>query len=186
MSYTGMRLAPLFDGRLIAPTCREMAEHGGERMTTLVRQNTPIGHQPFSENYIPGALRASIEQKILVVYPSPRGLVYESGSETSLYYAVYVEDGTGIYHTPDPHTPWEVTPKRPGGWLRWIDQKTGKVIFARKVIVPGAPGSHMFAIGVALTEHEFNIFGQRMVQTWARRQERLGLEQVPVKIGRVA
>lgn len=182
MSYTGRRLAPLFDRSLIDNTCREMARHGGERMVALVKQNTPIGHQPFSENYIPGALRESIEKKLLVVYRKGGRMVYESGAQTNLSYAKFVEEGTGLW---GPHrAKYEIKPKNPDGWLSWIDQETGERIFARKVMHPGSPGNHMFAIGAHLTEHEFNLWGQRMIQTWARRQERLGMHQPIIYVGR--
>ena len=69
-------------------------------------------------------------------------------------YAPYVEDGTGLWGPK--HAKYEIKPKRPGGWLRWIDPMTGDPVFARRVMHPGWPGNHMFAIGAALTEQEFD------------------------------
>lgn len=46
-------------------------------------------------------------------------------------YGVYVHYGTGIYHRPDPHTPWGAKPPR--RFLRWEDPKTGHPVFARQV-----------------------------------------------------
>lgn len=182
MSYLGGRLQPFFDQSGIPKLCREMADHGGERMTHLVKINTPIGHQPFTEDYIPGALRASIQQKLTVVTMRAGKLVYESGCETNLSYGPYVEHGTGLW---GPHrAKYEIKPKNPDGWLSWINQETGERIFARKVMHPGSPGQAMFAIGAHMAEHEFNLWGQRMVQAWARRQERHAQQQRPVFYGR--
>jgi hypothetical protein len=182
VSYVGRRLEPLFNRSLIDNTCRDMANHGGERMTAIVKQNTPIGHQPFTENYVPGRLRESIEKKLLVVTRRPNGSVYVSGAETHVEYAPFVENGTGLW---GPHrAKYEIRPKRPDGWLSWIDQETGERIFAKRVMHPGSPGNHMFAIGVHLTEHEFHLWGQRMAHTWARRQERLGSRQPVIYVGR--
>lgn len=182
MSYYGGRLAPFFDTGRLDRTCRRMADHGGERMTALVKANTPIGHQPFSENYIPGHLRASIEQKITVVYADRGRIVYESGCETNVDYAIFVEDGTGLWGPR--RAKYEIKPKRPGGWLRFRDQKTGDVIFAKRVMHPGSPGQHMFAIGAVLTEHEANTFLESIAREWAREQESDWSHQRPVFIGR--
>jgi hypothetical protein len=182
LSYYGGRLSPLFQGPSIDRLCRDMAEHGGRDMVANVRRNTPVGHQPFTEDYVPGALRASIEKKILVVYRRANAMVYESGAETNLLYAPFVEDGTGLW---GPHrAKYEIKPRNPDGWLSWIDQETGKRLFAKKVMHPGSPGNHMFAIGAALTEHEFANWGQREVAAWARKVERDWANQRPVFIGR--
>lgn len=151
-------------------------------MTALVKANTPIGHQPFSENYIPGALRASIEQKVTVVYVQRGRIVYESGCETNLDYAPFVENGTGLWGPR--RQMYEIRPKRPDGWLRWRDQETGEVIFAKRVMHPGSPGAHMFAIGAVMVEHEAHAFLQELASEWARRQERDWERQPYVFIGR--
>jgi hypothetical protein len=174
----------MFSRAGIDGVCREIAHRGGERMVEWTKRNTPIGHQPFAENYVPGHLRASIEQKLLVVHPSARGMVYESGAETNVDYAPYVEEGTGLY---GPYRRmYEIRPKNPDGWLRWIDPHTGQPVFAKRVMHPGSPGQHMFAIGAHMTEDEFNIFAERIVAAWARRREREFEAQPRIHIGRVA
>lgn len=45
-------------------------------------------------------------------------------------YGIYVHFGTGIYHRPDPHTPWRAKPPR--RFLRWFDVG-GNPVFARQV-----------------------------------------------------
>jgi Bacteriophage HK97-gp10, putative tail-component len=141
--------------------CRSMADKGGERMTTHVKQNTPVRF---------GTLRASITQKLTVVYPTPRGMAYESGAETEIEYAPYVEYGTGLWGPR--HAKYEIKPKRPDGWLRWIDPVTGDPVFAKRVMHPGSPGNHMFLIGEALTEHEFEQFAEPILARWATEVER--------------
>jgi hypothetical protein len=182
MSYTGARLQPFFTRKHVVPLLREMADHGGDRMVALVKQNTPVGHQPYTEDYVPGALRESIQKKLTVMRFERGHIVMESGAETFISYAKFVEEGTGLW---GPHrAKYEIKPKNPDGWLSWVDQRTGQRIFARKVMHPGSPGNHMFAIGVHLTEYEFNLWGQRMVQAWVRKQEREFAHQRPVHYGR--
>ena len=79
--------------------------------------------------------------------------MYESGAESELEYAPYVEHGTGLWGPK--HAKYLIVPKRPDGWLRWIDPDTGNPVFAKRVMHPGSPGNHMFEIGVAIAEQEF-------------------------------
>ncbi len=161
MGYVGGKLAPLFEPDLAARASRRMADKGGERMTANVRERTPVDH---------GALRASIEQKLLVVFKDERGdTVYESGAETSLEYAPHIEHGTGLWGPRAAR--YEIRPKRPDGWLRWIDSNTGKPVFAKRVLHPGSSGASMFADGVAVTEHEFESFAGPILDRWARETE---------------
>lgn len=117
MSMTGKTIAPLFSiaRREVPKLCREIAEHGGDRATTLTKMNTPIGWVPFFTGRIPGTLRDSITQKILVVYMTPRGLVYESGCETNVKYAPWIEEGWGLYG--EYRRKYLIKPRDPMGWL---------------------------------------------------------------------
>jgi hypothetical protein len=171
MPYVGGKLAPWFDRDPNAVACAAMADRAGERMTALTKANTPVRF---------GVLRRSIKQKRVTVQPSPRGLSYESGCETDVEYAPYVEYDTGIYGPRG--RKYEIRPKRPGGWLRWIDPVTGDPVFAKRVMHPGSPGNHMFFIGASITEHEFETLVQPILTRWARqveRQNRTGLVGVP-------
>jgi hypothetical protein len=144
-------------------------------MTALVRQNTPIET---------GELRASWETKIVVVHVGARGeLVYESGTETEVEYVLYVEHGTGLWGPK--HARYVIRPRRPDGWLRWIDPDTGQPVFARRVLHPGSPGNHMLAIGVALTEHEFEQFARAPISTCMRELERQIKRAPMIVVGKV-
>jgi hypothetical protein len=170
MGYRGAQLAPWFDTKPVERACHRMADAGGERMTALVKERTPVGHQPFAENYTPGRLRESIEKKITVVHVRKGRFEYESGTETSVDYAPFVENGTGLWG-PN-HARYEIKPKNPDGWLRFHDAH-GNAIFAKRVMHPGSPGAHMFAIGAALTEAEFDRIVAPSLNEWAREQERV-------------
>lgn len=178
----GGRLQPLFDATPIRRACIDMAETGGRRMTEITRMNTPVGHQPHLEDYVPGRLRASIKQKPLKIGRRGRYvLIYESGVETDVEYAPHVEHGTGLW---GPHrAKYLIRPKTPGGVLSWITP-SGERVFAKAVLHPGSPGQHMFAIGAEMVEFEFHNFGQRRIAQWARETERQGMRQRPVFYGR--
>jgi hypothetical protein len=184
MGYVGGRLEPLFRPPQIDLLCRRLALRGGREMVANVKRNTPIGAvNPFAP-HIPGALRESIKQIELRVYPRLRTTVYESGAETNLDYAPYVEHGTGL-HGPRRRM-YQIRPKNPNGWLSWIHPETGERIFAKRVLHPGSPGNHMFEYGAHITEHEFNFWGEHEAREWCRRQEEHWSHQPPVVYGRVA
>lgn len=172
MGYDGPRLSALFDEeteRSFDRICREIVDDGAEHMTTNIRALTPIGHDPWREAYIPGHLRESIRKKIVTVTIRARGLVYESGTETDVLYAPYVEHGTGLWGPR--RAKYEIRPKNPDGWLRFHDRETGRVIFAKRVMHPGSPGAHMFARGVALTEEQFKVLAEERLDRAIRDEE---------------
>lgn len=167
MGYEGPDLAALFDvDESVDRLCRDLTRDAGSHMTSSIKDLTPVGHQPFSQNYIPGHLKASIRQLVTVVHITAGGIVYESGTETEVTYGPYVEEGTGLWGPR--RAKYEIRPKKPGGWLRWVDQRTGDVIFAKRVMHPGSPGAHMFAKGAALTEAAFEAMAKDRVDLWAR------------------
>lgn len=162
MSYEGALLSGWFSTDKVKRSCREMADKGGERMTTLTKEKTPVDTE---------ALRLSIYQKVTVAFPHPRGTIYESGCETNLDYAPHVEWGTGLWGPK--RAKYLIVPRDPNGWLTWINPRTGKRVFAKRVMHPGSPGAHMFALGAALTEAEFErVIAGPIIAEWAREQER--------------
>lgn len=155
------KLEPWFDTDPNERFLYDAADAGGEAMTRHVKERTPVDL---------GTLKADIRQKLTVVRVGARGeLVYESGAETEIEYAPYVEHGTGLWGPRAAR--YEIRPKRPDGWLRWIDPMTGQPVFAKRVMHPGSPGAHMFAIGASLTEAEFDRLIQARLTRWAREVE---------------
>lgn len=162
MGYYGGRLAPWFDTAPNARFGRRAAHKGGQRLQRLVRARTPV-HT--------GHLRDSIRQKRVISYVNERGeRVYESGAETDVAYAPEQEHGWGLWGPH--HAKYEIRPKKPGGVLHWIDPKTGLDVYATRVMHPGAPGAHMFAIGAAQTEAEFHEIVREDLFRWAKEVER--------------
>lgn len=166
--YYGPSLAALFDlDNEVREICHALADRGGEEMTRNTREFTPVGSRPFEPGYVPGHLLESISQKLVVVTVDLTGrLVYESGAKTNVEYAIYVEEGTGLW---GPYRRmYEIRPKNPDGWLRFLDEH-GNPVFAKRVMHPGSPGAHMFARGAAKTEVEMHEWAQRMVDEWSLR-----------------
>lgn len=161
MSYHGGRLAPWFDAGPVKEFGEAAAGAGGKRLAELVRAKTPVDK---------GLLVASIEQTPTVVIVDAAGrTVYESGAHTELDYAPFVEHGTGLWGPH--HAKYEIRPKKPDGWLHWVDA-AGNDVFAKKVMHPGSPGAHMFLLGVAAAEAELDAIVAPHLALFAQRVER--------------
>jgi hypothetical protein len=162
VSYEGGRLAPWFD---TAPNRRfgiRAADRGGEYYTARVRERTPVDS---------GNLRDSIKQKPVTIRTDSRGRrVYESGAETDVEYGPSIEHGWGLWGPS--HAKYLIKPRRPGGWLHWVDPHTGEDRFARRVMHPGAPGAHMFAVAAGVTEANFEAVVRAELLRWAVEVER--------------
>lgn len=189
-TYEGDSLADWVDSakKPTSRAARRMADKGGEHMTSLTKDNTPVGEWWDGQGWqASGHLRRSFDQKPIVVYKDERGFtIYETGVETSVDYAPDVEYGTGLWG-PN-HAKYEITPKKPGGWLSWVTRKPfttkkGKVIpagtrmFAKRVMHPGSPGNHMVAIAVAATEIEFDTLMRPILSAWTRDADTAWLER---------
>jgi hypothetical protein len=169
MGYEGPSLAHTFDfEESIRRVGDDIADEAGTRMMRDVREFTPVGHQPHDSGYIPGHLKESISKKLVVVSASITGLVWETGADTNVDYAVFVENGTGLW---GPHrAKYEIVPKNPNGWLRFV-ASDGRVIFAKRVMHPGSPGAHMFARGVVKFEAEFHTWANDTIRRWGLDQD---------------
>lgn len=138
-------LADMLDEDAPGRAARRITDAGGDRLKLNTRRNTPIDTSPFRDKpgRPRGALRASIHRSRIERYVSSRG----SGFRVR----VLTEDPAGP-HVEWPTRPHWITPRRPGGALRWRDQESGDVRFAKRVWHPGTNGVHMFALGAAKTE----------------------------------
>lgn len=161
MSYEGGRLAPWFSPGPNDRFCRRAAHAGGQRFTTVVKEKTPVDT---------AHLRDSMKQKPVIRLVDSRGRVlYESGPYTEVEYAPYVENGTGLWGPK--HAKYLIEPKKPDGWLHWVNAM-GEDVFAKRVWHPGSPGAHMFAIGAGIVEAELpEIVGPYLLR-WRLEVER--------------
>lgn len=164
MPYVGGTLEPLFAPEPAQATLVRMADRGGERMVELTAENTPIDT---------GKLRASWYQRRLRRVRRGPLSGWESGVATDEDYGPDIEFGTGLYG-PE-HRRYLIVPKRPGGVLRWRDPKTGRIIFARRVMHPGSPGQHMVQIAAGALEIEMidGLLFDGILREWVRAQESL-------------
>jgi hypothetical protein len=127
-----------------------MANAGGAHLTTTVKANTPVDS---------GDLRASWQTKPTVRLVDGRGrTVYESGTWTDVWYADFVERGTGLY---GPYHHRIIA--KPGTTFSWIGPD-GRRLFARST--KGMHGAHMVAYGVAKTEAEFDAIVAQSMREW--------------------
>lgn len=157
----GPKLQPWFGTAPNRRFLRRAAGRGGERMTELTEMNTPIDS---------GHLRQSWKVKpVILLVDAVGNPVAQSGVETFVEYAPYVEWGTGLFGPK--HAKYPIVPKNPDGWLKWTDPKTGLPVFAKKVMHPGSPGQHMVAIAVAVSEHELERTLQSLLLKWAAEVE---------------
>lgn len=162
MSYEGGKLRPWFDTTPNRRAAKRMAEKGGDQMLKRTEHHTPVDT---------AHLRQSWRRKPVLIIANERGeRVYQSGVETDVDYAPYVEYGTGLWGPK--HAKYEIKPKHPDGWLHWIDPHTGDSVFAKRVMHPGSPGAHMVAIAVAETEAGLDALLAPILREWAREVER--------------
>lgn len=154
-------MSPWFDSTPTVAFGLAAAGAGAKRLTALVKKNTPVDE---------GILIASIEETPTVILKDALGrTVYQSGTHTDLDRAPHTEYGTGLWGPH--HAKYEIRPKKPGGFLHWVND-AGQDVFAKRVMHPGSPGAHMFAIGVAVAEAEFDRIVGPHLRRWAREVER--------------
>ena len=135
MAYVGGSLTSLFDeSQRVATkdTMRDLADVAIDVWREATEKATPVDT---------GALKGSW----YTIKAEWSGASVESKVASNIDYAPHVEYGTGLWGPKKAKYP--ITPKKPGGWLRWIDPKTGKEVFARKVMHPGSPGRYMVSKG---------------------------------------
>lgn len=155
MGYRGTRFANLFDTGPSELAARKMADDGAGFMVGRARENTPTDT---------GHLKESWKKKpVLIVVNALGQTVYESGVETDVDYAPYVEHGTGLWGPK--HAKYPIRPKKEGGWLHWLGPE-GENVFAKLVMHPGSPGHHMVAIAIAETEAALHAVCEPALQTW--------------------
>lgn len=97
----------------------------GTQLESLLKQSPPLGHTPVDEGHLSGAWTKQESQDKVVM-------------TNSAQYAVYVNEGTGVFHGGSRITP---TSKKV---LHW--EKGGTHYFARSIA--GQPGQHFVEAAV--------------------------------------
>lgn len=160
MGYRGGRLAPWFDSTGTTETAKKMAEDGGKRMTELAGSYSPVKT---------GLLWQSWKKSMLTTISMGIDVLYQSGTETDVEYAPYVEFGTGLWGPK--HATYVIRPKKPGGVLHFF-AKDGTEVFTTLVIHPGSPGQHMVAHAVQDLEVALPVISEVWLLEWAQKTEK--------------
>lgn len=90
--------------------------------------------------------------------------VFEAKVRTGVRYAPEVEFGTGLYGPK--HARYPIRPKTPGGWLSWVDPKTGKRQFRRLVMHPGSAGRQMVRLSLDEVGATLELKFERASRRW--------------------
>ena len=182
MGYQGARVVDWVNHcqRETRVYARDLAVTGSQHQTERTQDNTPVDTSYLRDNIF--------AKGVMGPFQEIDGEVYYGGTETDVSYALYVEEGTGLWGPSASY--YEIRPKDPDGFLRFhpyvrdsggsvrLDRRTGNPIkaaepvYAKVVLHPGSPGNHMFALGAAITEHEFPEFAQPVLVRWERACER--------------
>ena len=184
--YRGARLADLVEAAddEVRRTGLDLADAFAKHGEAMIRQNTPVETSALRESW---ERTDAIEARNSVGgYVSMRwsGRVWRATVFTTISYAPFVEEGTGLWGPR--RQKYKIAPKDPNGVLAFkpylrangsvvinLDgspSKDGKV-YARFVMHPGSPGQHMIRIGQAKAEHDEAIWSEEPLRAWARRVE---------------
>jgi hypothetical protein len=132
------------------PALRSMADRGGEAMTEIARERTPLGP---GKDY--GHVRESWRRKPVTRESRPGGAGYASGVESDHYRARWVEWGVG---------PHNIDPKD----AEAIQTPEGPRAAAHH---PGYAGAHPVAQAAAAVDAGFGGLMRPEAQAWAREAE---------------
>ena len=155
MPYEGAKLHRLFPRHIVELTGRRMVATGSRALKERIREFTPIETGELAASYYIGLIRKG------------RGGWWTTVA-TDVEHGPYVEYGTGLFGPKRRKYP--ILPRKPGGVLHWVNEH-GEHVFARKVMHPGSPGNHMFAIGAMVTERTLGVILEPEVRQWARLTE---------------
>lgn len=140
------------------------AEDIGAELFRLIWLNTPVDT---------GRLRESWRRSPTRRFQETRGPVYEVRVGTDVDYAYAVERGTGLYGPS--HSRYPIYPKRPGGFLSWVDPKTGRRQVRRMVMHPGSMGRQMVRLSLAELGATLEVRFEAEARGWVMRAEAIGL-----------
>ena len=163
--YIGPYLPDAFDDQPVKDALRAMASTGGDRLHALIAELTPIKT---------GNLATSWYRKPTERVLHGTAMAYQSSVATDVDYAPYVNYGTGLFGPK--HTKYLIEPHPPNQFLSWVDPKTGRRMFARRVWHPGSEGAHMVERAVGAIEGFLPEIMAPDLEAYKRAQEAKVLE----------
>lgn len=168
MGYSGAKLTSMFSPDLSEFAAVAIANAGADLILSEVKQNTPIDDSPFPSRP-PGTARAAWHKKPFTSSKVGSAWHYNTGVETEDKVAVYLEYGTGLYGPH--HTAYKITPKNPGGMLRFYWRRYGAWYTLPSVTHPGIHPQRPLATAMALAETRLPAHVEPIMQTWIRAAE---------------
>jgi len=170
MAYVGGRLAPLYDGAPMRRAMRDIADAGGDYLLGQAKRFT----EEKTGELRRGWKRSRVKKLELGIFGR-----LNPGYEVKVYneveHALYREEGTGLWgpmHAKYP-IPEGGGPMPPGRFMRWRDPKTGRWVYAKRVMHPGSRGRHMLKQAVNVVEHEVGAIAGPILRRWVVEQEAL-------------
>jgi hypothetical protein len=150
--YVGTPITALISEATYAATRhaeRAIVGSGGRRLYETAREATPVDTGTTRDAW--------------VLHPIEAWTHHASGYEARVSnshnpIATFLEHGT---------KPHEIGAKNPSGEVSWIDPLTGRRMFARSVMHPGAPGFHMAARACVDLEANLPEVTQPHLERWS-------------------
>ena len=136
MGYKGGSLTSLFDKKqqaIVKHAMEGVVKQGMDEWEKVTVKETPVDTGKLKQGWV---------KEPIVTVP---GVEVTGTLSNSVDYAPHVEYGTGLWGPS--HAKYLIEPKKPGGFLRWIDPVTGQPVFARRVMHPGSKGHFMLTKG---------------------------------------
>lgn len=160
MAYIGGKLSPWFSNEPNDRAMRNMVRIGVTEAASIAAKNTPVET---------GHLREEWKTTVAIKVQTFLGVGWSARWENSVEYAIYVNEGTGLYG-PE-HRKYLILPKTPGGKLHWVDRLSGEDVYANAVMHPGSPGNYMLQISANVLEAQWTRLVRPALRNWAREVE---------------
>lgn len=141
-----------------------MTNTTGDAIHDLIIENTPVDTRNLRTSWHREPAAPAIR--------SGQATTYKTTVSTSVSYAPYVEEGTGLWGPEN--RKYLIIPKK-GNTLHWKDS-AGHSHFAARVMHPGSPGAHMVAVSMAKVEHSNDAIVAGDLEQWKLEQEAKCLE----------
>lgn len=166
MPYVGGDVAIYFGEeaqRITRTAVRDMVEAAGVTLKAVAEAKTPTNT---------GRLKAAWVRDMT----ADIGGGYRTEVHNDVDYAVYVENGTGLFGPK--HAKYLITPKKPGGTLRF--EWHGRLVFFSHVWHPGSKGHYMIASALNTVDSAVRtgVLFRTPLELWIRKMEAQADRQV--------